>query len=173
MRSSPDQDFITEAAPLEKRLMTLLADNALEEMWGAFYLSNIFLFPLYARFEAEHQITRPEFVTLYCLHHLGPLIAQEVSELTGLPKNSVSRGVKRLLSKSLIEMTRDKDDRRRNNLKMSDAGQELFNILLVSAKDRRATLIEPLSSAERAMLHEIVLRLSKGARERLQRDGMC
>ena len=153
--------------------MTLLASNALEEMWGAFYLSNIFLFPLYARFEAEHQITRPEFVTLYCLHHLGPLIAQEVSDLTGLPKNSISRGVKRLLSKSLIEMTRDKDDRRRNNLKMSDQGQELFNTLLVSAKDRRATLIAPLSSAERAMLHEIVLRLSKGARERLQGDGIC
>lgn len=173
MSYSPDQDFKTGTAPLEKRLIKLLACNALEEMWISFYLSNIFLFPIYARFEAEHQITRPEFVTLYCLHHLGLLIAQEVSELTGLPKNSISRGVKRLLSKGLIEITRDKEDRRRNNLKISNEGQELFNTLLASAKDRRAKLIGQLSLAERAMLHEILLKLSKGARERLQDDEIC
>ncbi len=148
--------------------MHLLACNALEEMWSSFYLSNIFLFPIYARFEAEYQITRPEFVTLYCLHHLGPLIAQEVSELAGLPKNSISRGVKRLLSKGLIEMSRDSEDRRRNNLKMSAEGQGLFDTLVDSAKCRRAKLIEPLTSAERAMLHELLMKLSRGARARLQ-----
>lgn len=156
--------------PAEVQLQRLLSFNELEELWSITYISNLFLVPMYARFEAEHNITRPEFVTLFCLHHLGPLIMQDVATLTGLPKNSVSRGVKRLLERRLIAVRRDGTDRRRVNISLTPTGERLFDRLSETAGERRDRLLEPLSPAERAMLGELLMKMAEGARERLESE---
>ena len=163
-------DVVTpeQNAEIEMKRERLLQDNVLNEMWSLFYLSNLFLFPMYAGFEEKHEITRPEFVTLYNLHHLDGLIARDISTLSGLPKNSISRGVKRLSSKGLIEGRPDNQDRRRMVLRITDAGRDLFATLLETASSRRQQMIAPLSPGERAMLKEILLKLARNATKRLE-----
>jgi len=147
----------------------LLDDNSLSEMWSLFYVSNSFLFPMYARFEEDYNLTRPEFVTLFHLHHLNGLIAQDISEISGLPKNSISRGVKRLIAKEMIVGMPDKRDRRRVVLSMTEHGKTMFEKLLATASERRVRILEPLSDGERAFLGEVLLKLAHQARQRV--DG--
>lgn len=161
------QDLVGDQ--IEATLGGLLRDNALDEMWSLFYVANAFLFPMYATFEAKHELSRPEFVTLFHLHHLSGLIAQEISELSGLPKNSISRGVKRLSARGLIKGVKDSSDRRRIVLSMTDHGEALFRILLAEACERRRRMVAPLSEGERVMLREILLKLAHEARARI--DG--
>ena len=158
-------------APEPSLTERMLAENALGEVWRICYLANLFVFPIYARFEKAHDILRPEFVTLFCLAHTQPLIAQDVVDMTGLPKNTISRGVNRLLSRGLIARGAHPGDRRKASLRLTPAGRAMFERLLPEVEARRATLTEGLDIAEREELGRLLLRMARGALGRLGEDG--
>ena len=149
----------------------MLAENAIGEVWRICYLANLFVFPIYARFEKAHDILRPEFVTLFCLAHHQPLIAQDIVDMTGLPKNTVSRGVNRLLSRGLIARGAHPDDRRKACLWLTPPGRAMFDRLLPEVEARRAALTAGLDEAERDELGRLLLQMARSAVRRLNAGG--
>lgn len=147
--------------------MRMLYDNAIGETWRICYLANQFVFPLYARFEKEHDILRPEYVTLFCLAHHQPLIAQDIVDMTGLPKNTISRGVNRLLSRGLIARGDHPGDRRKAQLQLTDAGRAVFDQLMPELLAHRQALVAGLNEEECAELGRLLMKVANGAADRL------
>ena len=154
----------TSDIPLPLRM---LHDNAIGETWRICYLANQFVFPLYARFEKEHDVLRPEYVTLFCLAHHQPLIAQDIVDMTGLPKNTISRGVNRLLSRGLIARGDHPGDRRKAQLELTAEGRAMFDRLMPELLAHRQALIAGLNDEECAELGRLLMKAANGAADRL------
>lgn len=138
----------------------LLFENAILEIWRLSYASNSFNFPLYQEFEAEHDITRPEFVTLLCAAHKDSVYPYEIYASTLLPKNSISRGLTRLEKKKLIDRTADPDDKRRSIISLTPEGRRLYDILIARALERQDRVLGVLSKRERQQLTKLLLKVS-------------
>lgn len=156
------------AASLTERM---LAENAIGETWRICYLANTFVFPLYARLEKEQDLLRPEFVTMYCLAHHEPLIAQDIVQMTALPKNTISRGVKRLLSRGLISRGGHPEDRRKAQLRLTQEGRALVEALMPDFITQREDLVGALTPAERAQLGRLLLKMAQAVARRNDSAG--
>jgi len=172
-RTDGSQSLSASAADDADLVARMLACNVIDETWGICYLANLFVFPVYTRFERDHDILRPEFVTLFCLRHHEPLIAQDIVAMTGLPKNTVSRGVKRLIAKGFVARADHPDDRRKARIHLTDAGHALLDDLLPQVTTRHARLVGVLSDSERKELNRMLLKLADGAPARLDGAGLA
>jgi len=138
----------------------LLFENAILEIWRLSYASNSFNFPLYQEFEAEFDITRPEFVTLLCAAHTESVYPYDIYASTLLPKNSISRGLTRLEKKKLINRVADPVDKRRSIISLTEAGRELYDVLIARALERQALVLGVLTKREREQLTKLLLKVS-------------
>lgn len=138
----------------------LLFENAILEIWRLSYASNGFNFPLYQEFEAEFDITRPEFVTLLCAAHKEGVYPYDIYASTLLPKNSISRGLTRLEKKKLINRVTDPVDKRRSIISLTSTGRELYDLLIARALDRQALVLGVLTKRERDQLTKLLLKVS-------------
>lgn len=161
--SAKKKDLTAVVASLTERM---LENNAIGETWRICYLANIFVFPIYARFEREHGMLRPEFVTLYCLGHHEPLIAQDIVNMTGLPKNNISRGVNRLLARGMIVRSHDPQDRRRAQLSLTSAGRAKLDSVMPDFLARRQALVAGLEPDELEELGRLLLKMARSAEPR-------
>lgn len=133
-------------------LADLLPDNPIGPLWHVCFVANSFVFPIYARFEKEHGITRMEFVVLFVLAQRGDTSWSDIVRMTGLPKNNISRGITRLVEKGLVERTEDALDRRRAVLVLTAQGRRLFDTLVVRYRERSEAFLATLTAGERDML---------------------
>lgn len=140
-------------------LKRILRRNEIAYGYRIGYLFNHFSGPVYAWTGADLGIQRPEFATLFCISHLPAPTATDVVELTGIPKNSVSRAVSRLLARGLIRRTADDNDGRRSFIAMTAAGRKLYNQILPRFRDRQQRMISVLSAAERAEFDRLLDKL--------------
>jgi MarR family transcriptional regulator, temperature-dependent positive regulator of motility len=133
------------------------------------YLFNFFTGPIYKEVERELDIIRPDFATMFCAAHLRSITARDVTLLTGIPKNSVSRAVAKLSKRKLLKRTGDGEDGRRVILTLTAAGQALYEDVLARFREREARMVAVLSPAERrqldALLAKLVLREDDWARD--------
>lgn len=136
----------------EERQRDLLPDNPIGPIWHVCFVANSFVFPIYARFEKEHGITRMEFVVLFVLAQRRNTTSSDIVRMTGLPKNNVSRGVNRLLDKGLLVRVEDEQDRRRSILSLTQEGERLFGVLVAQYKERGDRFLATLTARERNML---------------------
>jgi MarR family transcriptional regulator, temperature-dependent positive regulator of motility len=125
-----------------------LTDNLIGPIWHICFIANSFVFPIYAQFETTHGISRMEFVVMYSLAHRGRLFATDISRITGLPKNNISRGVSKLLGKGLISRSEDTEDGRRAHLEMTAKGSALFEKLAQDYKNRAEQTLSALTAQE-------------------------
>src|SRR5215471_15953408 len=89
-------------------------------------LGNYFTAPLYAEIEKRYGILKDEFIVLGNLYDCGSLSAKTICALTGRPKNSVSRGVARLLASGRIRSVVNEKDRREMHLSLLAEGRKLY-----------------------------------------------
>ena len=133
------------------------------------YLANFFTVPVYRVLEATENLTRPEYITLLCLSHCGSLTAQDISNMTGRPKNSVSRAVHKLVGRGLISRVAAPQDPRQAQLDLLPAGRAMLDRTLPLFVDREAGMLAPLSAEERqqfdSLLTKLVHRTDGWARE--------
>ena len=149
----------------------MLLDNAILESWRVCYIANHYVFPLYKRLEKEFKITRPEWVTLFVLAHEEPLYAQEIINKTGLPKNSISRGVNLLVNKELISKRDDPVDGRKSILNLTNTGWKLYSQTLPYFVGRNERLISHISGEELQQLNQLLLKLCSRIEKNLNRHG--
>lgn len=139
----------------------VLDENMIGAIWHICFVANSFVFPIYAVFGKKYEITRMEFVVLYVLSHRDGLMATDICGMTGLPKNNISRGVRKLESKGLIVRAPDPTDARRAKLTIAETGKALFEEMIVSYAARAESCLSLIDDRDRADLERIMAKLAR------------
>ncbi|MCR9121235.1 MAG: MarR family winged helix-turn-helix transcriptional regulator [Phyllobacteriaceae bacterium] len=152
----------TEAALTQRfgtLAITMLNSPPLAEVWQVNFLANFFVGAVYREMAERFDVSRPEFVILYCLSQRPGLVARDVCLATGLPKNSISRAVAQLLDKGLIERMTDASDKRAKPLVMTGAGKESLAQVMPLMTERQASMRAALSPDEQAQFDHLLGKL--------------
>lgn len=115
----------------------------------------------------ELGISRDEMSILASLHYWGGLSANVICALTGRPKNSISRGVIRLVRDGLVSSCVDETDRRRSVLTIQDLGTTTYEKAAAVFRDREEEMFGCLTKAEKTMLDTILRKLLQNWQTRL------
>jgi MarR family transcriptional regulator, temperature-dependent positive regulator of motility len=140
-------------------LERILQNNALPFGFRVGYVSNFFSGPIYKLTEQDMGIRRPEFATLFCLHHLGTISARDICELTGIAKNTISRAVSRLNDEGYVISSKDPADSRRSHLQMTSSGKKTYLRLLPLFETRQDAMLSTLTPEERKILLRLLDKL--------------
>lgn len=124
------------------------------------FVAESFLARLNGRMEAERGIAGAQFAVMFCLSVRDGTTAQEIADATQRPKNSLSRAVRALEAKGLIERRQDPDDQRRQPMGLSPEGRRLFRRLEALAADQESAMLAPLTSEERKTLAGLLMRMA-------------
>jgi MarR family transcriptional regulator, temperature-dependent positive regulator of motility len=130
-------------------LEAILKDNPIPTAYRVNYVANFYVGPLVKLMEETHKIARAEWIVLFCLHQQPGLNAQQISDVTGRAKTSISAAVKLLDRKKLIVRQTDAKDARRQVLQPTDAGRKVYKDILRTFVAREAQMIACLNSRER------------------------
>lgn len=80
----------------------------------------------YRMFDREYQLAESEVAAIYCLGRAAGLNATDICEITGRPKNSISRAISVLMEKKFVTRRTDIRDKRRKILDLTDKGYKAF-----------------------------------------------
>jgi DNA-binding MarR family transcriptional regulator len=140
-------------------LAAILDDNPLPIAYRLNYLANFYVGPLIKKMEHELGMTRPEWIVLFCLTRRSELSAQQISDVTGRPKTSVSAAVKQLQRKKLLSRSIDMKDGRRRVLQITEAGRHIYAKILEGFVRREAEMVARLSKSERTIFLQLLNKL--------------
>jgi DNA-binding MarR family transcriptional regulator len=141
----------------------ILSRSGIQDIYRISFLANHLVGPVYAGIERDHGLTRPEFLVLFVLSRKDGLTASEIVALSGLPKNSISRGLTLAEDKGLLRRARDPNDRRRAFLHVLPKGRALCSSLVSRFTEREAQLLAPLTPGERSRLSGLLKKLVSGS----------
>lgn len=147
------------AAPLHPLIAVKLWENP---CWFSFrinYLGLKFNLPVYGWIEQRYGLARPEYVVLYSLGLRDGIAAQDVCAAGGFPKNTLSRGIQKLLRRKLIRRAADPRDRRRYVLRLTAEGRRIFDETLMPMVEREQRMLSALSPDEQRTLSTLLARL--------------
>lgn len=139
----PENDFVRQLV-----LAAILKNNPIPTAYRLNYVANFYVGPLIKKIEDKFRMTRPEWIVLFCLNQQTGLNAQQISNVTGRAKTSISVAVRQLQKRKLILRRTDAKDGRRQVLRATDAGQKLYRAILSSFVAREADMLACLDKAE-------------------------
>ena len=137
-------------------LTAILRNNPIPIAYRLNYVANFYVGPLVKSMEETHRMTRPEWIVLFCLNQQTGLNAQQISNVTGRHKTSISTAVRQLQAKKLIVRTTDVKDGRRQVLRVTEAGQKIYKAILSKFVARESDMTACLDHAERTALVAIL-----------------
>ncbi|HVK23265.1 MAG TPA: MarR family transcriptional regulator [Actinokineospora sp.] len=103
---------------------------------------------------------RYHYSMLAALEEFGPASQADLGRRCGLDRSDVAGAVADLLDQGWVDRAADPLDRRRNIVRLTKAGTKQLKALDRVIGDAQDALLEPLSSAERAQLNELLTRLA-------------
>lgn len=113
-------------------------------------------------FAREFEISVLEWRVIAPLGALGAATASQIADMTMLDKGNVSRTVRGLVERGLIERTAHSSDRRKRILSLTRRGKKLHDMVAVRSRSRETQLFENFSEAKReqflALLAELDVR---------------
>lgn len=122
------------------------------------FVTSAIIVPAYDEIKASHGIIRAEYLLLLCLSHFDELTAQDVSELTGRPRNSISRAVNRMVVEGYIRKTPDLQDKRQSRLAITPSGNKIHKAVVKQMKRAQEEVLGGLSGRERDSLVRLLLK---------------
>ena len=125
------------------------------------FATSAIIVPAYDRVKKEFGIIRAEYLLLLCLAHFPVLTAQDISRITGRPRNSISRAVHRMLNEGYITRVPDPDDGRQSNLAITETGKALHKKIAARLVESQDKVLASLSQQERATLENILDKLAR------------
>ena len=137
-------------------LTAILKNNPIPTAYRLNYVANFYVGPLIKSMEETHKMTRPEWIVLFCLNQQAGLNAQQISNVTGRHKTSISTAVRQLQTKKLIVRNTDIKDGRRQVLRVTDTGQKIYKAILGNFVAREGEMMACLDAAERSALMAIL-----------------
>ena len=122
---------------------------------------------IYAR---RFDLSRDEWRVLAALSGAAPVRTAAVIERATLDKLSVSRALRRMVAKGLVERTPDPEDGRGYLLRLRPPGRALLRQVVPMVRAREDLLLETLSAAERKMMQGAFDKLLARARQLARQD---
>lgn len=113
----------------------------------------------------KYRLVRNDWRVMAALGCDQPLSANGVAERTNMDKVQVSRAIARLRRRRLVAQAQDADDRRRSSLRLTAAGQRIYQEIVPLARAREAELLAALTPADLQRLDRLLERLRRRARE--------
>ena len=104
-----------------------------------------------------------EFTILVLLLGNGSATPKQLAQTLGLPPPNVTVLVDRLVERVLVQRERSATDGRAMDLRLSDKGAELARRAQRVSQTMESCLLAPLSAAERAMLGELLHKLTQAS----------
>ena len=120
------------------------------------FVTSAIIVPEYDAVKRDLGISRPEYMLLLCLSHYPMLTAQDVSRLTGRPRNSISRAVHRMLAVNHIERAPDPSDGRQARLTITQSGRALHDKISKRICWRQEKVLSALTHDERENLARLL-----------------
>lgn len=122
------------------------------------------------RYEAEFDLSIPEWRVMAILGEGAPLTTQEVIARTEMDRVKVSRAVIRLAAKELIARAPYPGDQRAQVLRLAPRGLALYRRIVPRARALQAELAEALTDEERRALDTILHKLHRRAARLMGRE---
>lgn len=144
---------------LDPLTITKLWDNP---CWFSFRLNFVafrFNDPVYRWIETRYGLVRPEFVALYAVGLREGVAAKNIVASSGLPKNTLSRAIQKLLTRRLLKRDTDKDDLRSYVLWLTAAGRAIFEETMPIMVGQQNRMLSALTEAEQRTLCELMDKL--------------
>src|SRR3954451_770079 len=99
------------------------------------------------------------FPILKLLRHQGPMRVSTLAQVIGLDASTVSRHVKQLEDRGLLERAEDPDDRRASQVTVSEQGSTCLEAGFAARRGVVSHALEELSTEERDTLRDLVARV--------------
>lgn len=109
--------------------------------------------------EVGPRLTNVQFGVLNVLHRLGEASQRELCDALDLDRSTVAGLVARLEARGLVARVRATADRRRNVVRLTDAGLALLRELVPSAARVDAVLTSALTPTERETLQHLLTKI--------------
>lgn len=154
--SRVDPEREAALAALDPLTVTKLWDNP---CWLSFRLNFVafrFNDPVYRWIETRYGLVRPEFVALYAVGLREGVAAKNIVASSGLPKNTLSRAVQKLLQRRLLKRETDPDDLRSYVLALTPAGRAIFDETMPMMVSQQTAMLSVLTEAEQKQLCELM-----------------
>ena len=146
-----------DAATLRPRRATLPVDDSI--FFKLVRVVNLTTRPFSESIGKAHHLSLNEWRILLVLANHPRVVASEVAALTGLDKMTVSRAIAALERRGRVVRKVDDADRRRMLLRLSAAGERLYERIGVPAKARERSLFRGIGDADQARLGRLLDRL--------------
>ena len=137
----------------------ILRANPIHTAYRIAYLSNHFIGPVYKVVEKKFGIRRPHFATLFALVNLGDITARDVCEITGFPRNTMSRAVSDLETRGFLVRRDHAEDARMAVLRITKEGTGVYHAILPMFQEREAAMLKVLDRKELAALDAVLDKL--------------
>ena len=143
----------------ERELAAIFERNEVRDTFRISYLANRLVIPVYEDIKREFGLNRGEYLLLFCLSHIEELTSQDVADMTGRPRNSISRAVHRMLEDGYLTRSPDPADGRQALLRITYEGQELHGQIVPRFLVREEQILCALDSDERRQLDRLLAKL--------------
>lgn len=128
-------------------------------------VSNLVSQGIATTYQESHELTVTEWRIIAVLGRFPGITAASVVERTAMDKVAVSRAVRRLLERALIERCANDSDRRCLDLYLSDKGRKIYDQVAPAALEFERKLLNTLSAEERSALEALLDKLGRAALE--------
>jgi DNA-binding MarR family transcriptional regulator len=108
---------------------------------------------------ARHDIGLPEWRVLTMLVRYGSVTTRKLRDASGMDKGQMSRALRELEQRALLERDADATHELRQVLRISDAGTALYNRIMPDARKSQAALLAHLTLGERKALDSALRKL--------------
>ena len=143
----------------EREFAAIFERNEVRDTFRISYLANRLVIPVYEDIKREFGLKRGEYLLLFCLSHIEELTAQDVADMTGRPRNSISRAVHRMLEDGYLTRSPDPAAGRQALLRITSEGQELHRQIVPRFLVREEQILCALDSDERRQLDRLLAKL--------------
>lgn len=133
-------------------------------------VSNLISQGIAETYERTYSMSVTEWRVIAVLGRFPGITASEVVRRTAMDKVAISRTVRRLLEKGLLEREDNDDDRRSKKLFLSRQGERIYRRVAPAAVAFEARLLEVLSESEQAALARLLDKLTEAASDMVEGD---
>ncbi len=111
-------------------------------------------------YKEQADLTSPQWRVMAHLAQ-SSFTAKQLIDLARIDKSTISRAIKQLESRGLVELKADERDKRSKVLFLTKEGREIYKKLSVSAKAWEKSLLKDLSEQERVTLKAVLHKLNE------------
>jgi DNA-binding MarR family transcriptional regulator len=113
--------------------------------------------------EGQYGITREAWQFIAMLAALGPMSPSDLATKTTVDRSQVSKTLKTLSAKKLIDRHAVAGDARRITISLNDSGRALYDRIFPRVVEVHHSVLDDLTAQEKKLLSKCLLKMQRGA----------